>query len=117
MDQGPDGRNLDEATVDLYTGFLKGLIGSVDATGPKRVDALYELSEWVKLVYLLQPGRLSSTDSVVGQQAVQELPEISNDGLKRMYVELATGDMRFVDVFDRADAAEQSVICEYSALW
>jgi hypothetical protein len=107
-EKGPDGRKLDEATITAYVAYLQPVVNAVDSNGPTRAAALHELSEWVKLVYLLQLGRLHATVPGRHQQAVSELLALSNDGLAQLYPELRSGDMRFVDVFDRSESAEQS---------
>ncbi len=108
QDKGPDGRKLDDASVTRAFSYLKYIIDAADTKEPDRVTALFELSEWVKLVYLLELGRLNAAGSDLRQKAVDEILASSNAGLSLLYSELKTGDMRFIDVFERSVAAEQS---------
>ena len=108
QDKGPDGRNLDDASVARTFTYLNYIIHAADSKGPERVTALFELSEWVKLVYLLELGRLKDGTSDQKQKAVADLLNSSNAGLEMLYPELQSGDMRFVDVFERSEAPEQS---------
>ena len=104
---GPDGRQLDEATVSLHTGHLALLASAVDATSVTREQALFELSEWVKLTYLLQLKHFSSPDSSVRSAASTRILNCGNVGLQQVYAEIAAGDMRFNEVFGAAESSEK----------
>ena len=107
-DKGPDGRKIDEATIARTIGYLNNIIAVSNSNGPDRTSALFELSEWVKLLYLLELGRLSDGDVAKRQLAINELLTASNTGMAACYSELLTGDMRFVDVVERSDSPEQA---------
>ena len=107
-DKGPDGRKIDEATIARTIGYLKNIIADSNSKGPDRTSALFELSEWVKLLYLLELGRLSNGDFEKRQLAISEILNASNTGMAACYSELLTGDMRFVDVVERSNSPEQA---------
>lgn len=108
QEQGPDGSRLDDAVVTRYSGYLTHLAQHAGSEGATRAEALYKLSEWTKLLYLMQFGRLSSSERSIVRQAQKEVLDASNAGLATIFPELASGDMRFVDVFERASDAEQA---------
>ena len=105
---GADGRNHDAATVKTYTEYLKQLITMVDARGESRSDVLHELSELTKLVYLLQLRNLKADDSEAAAAAAIEVLQAADSGLRVVYTEIQTGDMRFADVFEREAHPERA---------
>ncbi|MEQ9407147.1 MAG: hypothetical protein RIK87_05450 [Fuerstiella sp.] len=107
-EKSPDGRQLDAGTVDLYTDHLSRLMSLVDSNGPDRAAAVRELAELVKVMYLLQRFYTTSDEPDLRQQGLKTLMTATNAGLNRLYVELATGDMRFSEVFQRAEPAERA---------
>lgn len=106
--QGPDGSKLDEAVIARYAGYLTHLALHAGSEGDTRSESLYRLSEWTKLLFLMHNGELKSDNPSKVAAATDAILTASNDGLAGIFPELHSGDMRFVDVFERCEADEQA---------
>lgn len=105
--QGPNGARLKAAVVSRHCDHLLHLATYAGSEGQTRAEALFQLSEWTKLLYLMQYGHLQS-GGADADRARSELLAAANAGLNGIFAELKSGDMRFVDVFERCSAEEQA---------
>ncbi|MEZ6059678.1 MAG: hypothetical protein R3C19_04885 [Planctomycetaceae bacterium] len=107
-EKGANGSRLDDSTVRTYSRYLVELIELIDSERTGRDDALMKLAELVKFIYLLQLGNLRSGSQPAHQEAEQLILESSNIGLRRLFVELQTGDVGFYDVVASATPRERA---------
>ena len=105
--QGADGRKLDRKTVDLYSQRVARMMELVGTSNADRIEAVHDLAENTKLLYLLQLNYARSKDSSLNESARQTVLQASNRGLEKLFAEFATGDMRYMDVFLAAEPEEQ----------
>lgn len=107
-EQGPDGRKLDQTSVELYSRHLSDVMLNVSASKKNRTEALRELAELAKVLYLLQLGNITSSDPTRLEDAKSLLLKSTNAALHALFAELETGDMRFYDVYQAAEPEEQA---------
>ena len=104
---GPDGRNIDPQTVDLFSERLIQLISQPGNNGDSRKEAAHDAGEKCKLLYLLQLGKLKSKSLARQLEAQTTMQTAVRAAIDRLYLECAAGDATFQDVFEAAPAEEQ----------
>ncbi len=107
-EQGANGRRLDSITVRTYSNYLVELIELIDSERPDRAAATMKLAELTKFIYLLQLKNTRGSDVAAAAEAEQLILESANRGLRKLFVELRTGDARFADVLNSARPREQA---------
>ena len=105
--KGPDGRELDASSVELYSRYLRQLITGVDGKADNRAAAVHELAELTKLLYLLQLKNTRSPDPELRRRGGASILEAANEGLSLLYSEFAAGDLNFNDLFRSCDRDEK----------
>ncbi|MEZ6126883.1 MAG: hypothetical protein R3C49_27515 [Planctomycetaceae bacterium] len=106
--KGPDGRQLDRSSVDIYSGYLQQVMQITAATAPTRAAAVLELSEYSKLLYLLQLYDLRSGNVEQNRKARQLLLTTTNQGIAELYPEFAAQDLSFYDIYRLAEQPERT---------
>lgn len=108
VQRSADGRKHEDATIRTHTQYLKDLVALTNGRSSSRSDALHEVAEFTKLIYLLQLKHIHSKNADRRAEAETHILEAGDIGLSKLYSEVRTGDMRFAEVLERESPAEQS---------